>query len=96
MAIYLVGYDLKEGEDYSSLTTALRGFGTWWHCLDSTWLVESDLTALQVHARLWQHMKSGDRLLVLNYLQSDQGGSAAWQGFREHDPICESWLEEHL
>lgn len=96
MAIYLVGYDLKEGEDYNSLTTELRRFEAWWHCLDSTWLIKSDLTAIQIRDRLGQHMKQGDRLLVMYYLHSSQGGSAAWNGFQEHHPICQECLTEQL
>jgi hypothetical protein len=64
MAIYVVGYDIhpKAGETYDELIKAIKSIGSWWHCLDSTWLVKSDLSATDVRDRLWNHMKADDRL----------------------------------
>lgn len=93
MAIYVVGYDLHEGQDYSNLIEALKGFPNWWHHLDSTWLIETDWTAEQIRDHLWQHMYDDDELLVMYYLNSGAGGSAAWKGFNERGS---KWLKAHL
>ena len=43
--IVIVGYDLnKPGQDYEQLWKRLREFGTWWHHLDSTWIVRTEMT----------------------------------------------------
>ena len=40
MATMLIGYDLnRPGQNYDDLFDEIKNLGTWWHCLDSTWLV---------------------------------------------------------
>ena len=89
MAVYLVGYDLHEGEDYEDLINALKAYGTWWHCLDSTWLIKTSATAVEIRDNLRKHIKNGDRLLVMRYAE----GSAAWYGFSKD---CADWLKNNL
>jgi hypothetical protein len=88
LAVYLIGYDLHEGQDYSDLEEAIRNIGTWWHCLDSTWLVVSDRTAASIRDGLLNHIRSDDKLLVMLY-----GGVAAWYGFTGN---CQDWLTNNL
>jgi len=48
---YLIGYDLNRprGKDaYPDLIEAIKGLDNWWHYLDLTWIVKSDLTAVQI------------------------------------------------
>lgn len=50
--VYLITYDLKKpGQDYSNVHDAIKSCGTWWHYLESTWLVDSYLTAEQISSR---------------------------------------------
>jgi hypothetical protein len=93
MTIFTVGYDEREGEDYTALIKALQGFSGWWHCLDSTWLIESNMSAIQIRDHLWPNMHKGDKLLVLYYLPAKSGGQYAWQGF---DKNCGEWLNNNL
>jgi hypothetical protein len=90
MAIYVVGYDLhpKAGEKYDDLINTIKNLGGWWHCLDSTWLVKSDLSATDVRDRLWKHMKADDQLLVVTYSRP-----SAWNGFSGD---CQTWLSNNL
>ena len=91
MAIYMIGYDLQPSkeEDYENLFTALEGIGSgYWDGLDSTWLVITEKTATQIRDELKQHLKDGDRLLVMRY-----GEGAAWLGFKDE---CQTWLEDKL
>ena len=91
MAIYMIGYDLQPSkeEDYENLFTALEGIGSgYWDCLDSTWLVITEKTASQIRDGLKQHLKDGDRLLVMRYAED-----AAWLGFKDE---CQTWLEDKL
>jgi hypothetical protein len=90
VAIYVVGYDIhpKAGETYGELVKALESLGTYWHCLDSTWMIKTDLSASQVRDKLWAHMRADDQLLVVTYSRP-----AAWSGFSGE---CQSWLKNNL
>ncbi len=89
MAVYMVGYDLnKPGQDYSELFKAIKAYGTWWHHLDSTWIIETEKTAVQVRDNLRQHIDDNDELLVATI-----SAPAAWFGF---DKKGSDWLMEHL
>jgi hypothetical protein len=92
MTIYMIGYDLhpKNGETYGELISALKTVGTtWWHCLDSTWLIISSKTSTQIRDELWKHMKSDDQLLVVAYAPHD----SAWAGFSGN---CQDWLKSNM
>jgi hypothetical protein len=90
MTIYVIGYDIhpKQGETYTNLIEAIKSLGNWWHCLDSTWLISSNLTVTHIRDFLWQHMRQDDQLLVLTYTRD-----AAWNGFSEE---CSTWLSTNL
>lgn len=91
MATYLIGYDLnspQEAGEYTKLEDAIKSFGTWWHHLDSTWLVVTSMTAKEIRDKLQPHIKGGDELLV-----AKASGEAAWAGFSDRGS---SWLKENL
>ena len=67
MNVLMIGYDLKRpGQKYDELIEYLESHGTWWHDLDSTWLVKTPLTALQMLNEVKRHVDSNDKVLVLN------------------------------
>lgn len=86
----MIGYDLNSpGQDYASLIEAIEGLsGTRWHCLDSTWLIKTDLTSVQIRDRLLPHIDKSDELLVARL-----AGEAAWYGFNQE---CADWLVNNL
>jgi hypothetical protein len=89
VAIYMIGYDLHAGQNYTDLEDAIKALsGDWWHCLDSTWLVRHHGTSAQIRDTLRKHIKSDDKLLVLVY-----SSGAAWYGF---SGVCQDWLKSHL
>ena len=88
MTAFVIGYDLnRPGQDYKSLFDAIKGIGNWWHCLDSTWIVKSSLTAIQVRDKLAAHIDGNDKLLI-----AVLSGEAAWKGF---DNDCSTWLKDN-
>lgn len=91
MAIFVIRYDLHptRGETYNGLIETIKSLGDWWHCLDSTWLLQCTLTAMHLHDTLWQHMQSGDQLLVLKY----DPPHSAWVGFGDD---YQTWLQNHM
>lgn len=89
MAVMIIGYDLNKAKNYPDLIEAIKNVGSkWWHYLDSTWLVVTNLTASQVRDTLKGHIDSDDELLVMTY-----GKGAAWAGF---DAKASDWLRDNL
>ena len=90
----LIGYDLnKEGKNYAENNKKLielikKTFPTWWHYLDSTWIVVTTMTCVQIRDLLITVLDKDDELLVARL-----SGEAAWFGF---DDNGSKWLKEHL
>lgn len=90
MSTFLIGYDLNtSGQNYDGLIKEIKALGSWWHCLDSTWLVKCNSTYVTVRNHLQQFIDSNDELLVIDVT----GDSAAWIGF---DDECANWLRQGL
>jgi hypothetical protein len=87
---YIIGYDLnKPGHDYAGLIAAIKSmFAAWWHYLDSTWIVRSDKTAVQIRDALKGYLDPSDEMLV-----ADLSGTAAWVGFPDNGS---DWLKSNL
>lgn len=90
MASYLISYDLnRPGQDYGSLFAAIKRLsGTWWHNLDSTWIVKHDGPATSIRDALVPYLDPNDELLVVMLT-----GQGAWQGFAEEGS---KWLRDNL
>lgn len=94
MTTYVIGYDLNsEGAAYSATNKALIDkiksmFSAYWHHLDSTWLVVSSMTAVDIRNALLPCLDQNDELLVL-----EAGHIAAWKGF---DEKAANWLKSNL
>lgn len=73
-------------QDSSRLHKEIKTAGRWWHHLESTWIVSTDLTPAQWADRLRRHLDSGDHLLVIEIARNYDGWlpDAAW-----------SWLDKH-
>jgi hypothetical protein len=90
MSTYLIGYDLNTpGKYYKSLIDAIESLsGTYWHHLDSTWLIHHDGPSTDIRDSLLSHIDSNDELLVVKLT-----GEGAWKGFNERG---NSWLSNNL
>ena len=94
MATYLIIYDInKEGAAYQAANKALIDkikslFSTWWHHLDSTWIVVTDWSAAQIRDALQPYVDTNDELLVVK-----SGTESAWTGFNNKGS---AWLHSHL
>ncbi len=85
----LIGYDLNNtGQDYTTLIEKIKSIGTWWHCLDSTWIVKSNQSCVQIRDFLQSYIDSNDELLVVKL-----SGEGAWYGFGKD---CSDWLKNNL
>ena len=94
MATFMIGYDINsEGSNYSSTNSALiekirDAFPTWWHHLDSTWLVVTDKSASEIRDKLKPCLDNDDELLVMK-----SAGVGAWCGFNK---TGSNWLKNNL
>lgn len=89
MSTYIIGYDLnRPHQDYPELIHAIKQFSGWWHHLDSTWIIKSDLSAATIRDQLRQHVDANDELLVIEHQ-----GAAAWVGF---NAAGSKWLKDNL
>ena len=72
--IYAISYDLKKpGQNYEPLYNAIKSCGEWWHYLDSTWLVDTNLTADGIWTKLNKHIDKNDSALVIGVTRDYSG-----------------------
>jgi hypothetical protein len=91
MKSYLIGYDLnRPGQNYENLFAAIKAQsnGSWWHHLDSTWIIKSDSTSEAIRDALTPHIDANDELLVVLLVRE-----AAWFGF---NGTGSEWLSNNL
>ena len=89
MDAYIINYDLRNpGRDYRSLYAELRTYPVRSHPLESTWMVRSNETAVQIRDRLVKHMDANDGLLVVK-----SANVAAWRGLSDE---ISKWLKEYV
>lgn len=92
MAILMIGYDLnrKDGEDYKELHEAIKKLGSWWHCLESTWLVTTDEPVADVRDKLVKHLSGADKLVVIKVKTA-----TSWASHNLKSE-CNTWLRKHV
>ena len=89
MTSYIVSYDLKApGKDYATLIEYLKSHTNWWHNLGSTWVVVTDLSAVELRDGIKSHTDSNDKVLVVQ-----SAGIGAWFSFAESGS---NWLKKNL
>ncbi len=81
--VLLIAYDLKElDKDYSRLYETIQHAGTtWWHYIESIWIIDTNLTIDECSNLLRSCMGINDFLLVIDITNRDYQGwlpSKAW------------------
>jgi hypothetical protein len=80
--IYAINYDLKKpGRDYADLYTAIKSCGAWWHYLESTWLVDTNLNANGIWNKVKDAIDNSDRMLIIGVTADNSGWlpKEAWE-----------------
>ena len=80
--VYVVSYDLrKPGRDYKGLFDELQVSPSWWHYLESTWLIVTTESANELYNRLRTHLDQDDSILVIQAGADRQGWlpKKAWE-----------------
>lgn len=94
MTLIVISYDLnREGANYSARDKAvidkIKSLSPkWWHGQDSTWMIVTASTALDVAKAIWAVMGAKDNLVVV---PAARGG--AYAGFTGD---TKTWLEQNL
>lgn len=66
MKVLLVSYDLKNpGKNYSDLYETLKTASSWWHYLESCWLLKTSLTAQEWFDKIRPHIDDNDSVLIV-------------------------------
>lgn len=87
--VYHISYDLnRPGKDYSALHAAIKKLGPWCHPVDSTWYVNSSLTAESIVKTLFTVMDASDALIVTRAT-----APGAWEGLSDN---VSTWLKNNL
>ncbi len=88
MPTILIAYDLAPGSDYQPLHAAIKALGSsWWHHLDSTWLVKTNKSPKEVREQLKPLVGAQSELLVIDVTSR----SRAWMQFSERGS---KWLKD--
>ncbi|EPA98756.1 hypothetical protein [Pseudomonas sp. G5(2012)] len=85
MKLYQISYDLRKQRDYLSLYQRIKAYGTWCHALESTWLIVTNQSSVEVRDNLQMALDKDDGLLVTR-LQ----GEGAWVGLSQE---VTQWLK---
>nr|WP_274621198.1 hypothetical protein [Pseudomonas sp. YL2] len=73
--MYQITYGGGKPQECPSLFERIKGYGTWCQAMDSTWIIVTQETAVQIRDKLRDVMEREDGLLVTRL-----HGEAAWKG----------------
>lgn len=66
MSVFSVSYDLHTpGRNYAPLYEGIKKLGSWNHLLESMWLVQTQLSEVDVRDRLRKVVDSNDSIFVV-------------------------------
>lgn len=85
--LYLISYDLSQPDrNYDGLYEAIKKQGSWWHYLESTWIVSSTLTSHQIAQNLRSQIDDNDHLIVIQVTKDFDGWlkKDAWDWINQH------------
>ena len=90
LATLLIGYDVHSprSDAYDELVKAIQSLGTWWHHLETIWIVQCAHRPGEVRDRLKPRLGDQDQLLVIDI----SGDDAGWFGINESGS---KWLQDN-
>lgn len=89
MKKYIITFDLnKPGQNYKALHDAIQKFHAWVKVATTTYVVQSNNSAIQIRDLLQKHIDKNDELFV-----AELTGKAAWYGLSNE---VTEWLKKIL
>jgi hypothetical protein len=91
MRVILIAYDLhpRHGPIPESVARAIQSLGTWWHHLETIWIVQCASTPAGIRDLLKPMIGVEDQLLVIDI----SGDTIGWVGVNE---LGSKWLAENV
>ena len=90
MKPYIITYEIKETatSTYQSLFEEIKKIKPWWHYLDNTWIVMSEVNATEIHNKLKPHLDANINILIFEIGKDRQGWlpPKAWEWLKKHIP----------
>ena len=77
MKVYQIDYDLRKQRNYEALYDRIRSYSHRCHPLESTWVIGTDQSAVQIREYLKKELDADDGILVTSL-----SGEAAWHNVR--------------
>ncbi|ENC6432940.1 TPA: hypothetical protein ACSP48_003806 [Aeromonas veronii] len=91
MKTYLISYDLNnKSKEYNFLYDEIKKSDTWWHYLESVWVITSREDLYNVRMRLQNLLDRDDRLLVIEIHSGQADGwlpTDAWDWLKNNTTI---------
>jgi hypothetical protein len=68
MPTILISYDVHSPnrKEYYELVSSIQSLGSWWHHLETIWIVKCDQTPAGIRDRLKSYIATDDQLLVID------------------------------
>lgn len=86
--ILLISYKLKSStKDYSSLYNKIKTATSWWHYIDSIWIIKTNDSLNDWNARLHNEMAPDDFLFIVDITNQSRNGwltKDAWEWFKKN------------
>ena len=88
--VYVISYSFLEKKgDYTALYQELSSFESWWHKLDNTWLVYSELDSKQIYQKL-SRLLDNNIYLIINEVNSNCYGwlpPSGWEWLKKYTNV---------
>lgn len=94
MKLFLISYDIKSVEReevYQRLYELLKGAKGWWHYLESTWILATNLSLEQWHQKVKETIEPEDSFIIVDITNSPRNGwlpQRAWEWLRTRRSQC--------
>jgi hypothetical protein len=90
MTAFSITYKLaKITQDPAPILDRIKGFESWWHDVDSVWMVATNMSPVEIRDQLWTAMGDAGQLLVVEVT----GQSWAHAGVNDEGT---AWLKAHV
>ena len=87
--IYLISYDLKApNRNYDDLYAILKTAESWWHYLESTWLIYTSDGIEAWQMRIKSAIDNNDSFIIVDVTKQPRNGwlpKKAWEWIREYE-----------
>ena len=87
--IYLISYDLKApNRNYDDLYAILKTADSWWHYLESTWLIYTSDGIEAWQMRIKSAIDNNDSFIIVDVTKQPRNGwlpKKAWEWIREYE-----------